>query len=399
MDEDRVFHLDRDLSILVGSVERRSLCQYVSTIGQRAATVESGDVALAYIGEEETDGVRCVRALHSLQVSEEPGSSRRSPALQSKMGRDAKELASGGDNDDDERRRNVSNDGRDGGDLARDEERRLLLRSSSFFTRSHSLTPRSALPVPDLVILSSDLALSVPDLDSDAEQIYKAEFDLTSSETESSRPPSKPQRSSALAVLALIPYVLGRLVRIGELVDQEVKGKQKMVKKFVLRIQINREPLSKEVQLIRDENENFNIKAETMTVEEVKRQRSKATVQSSYIRKECNPNILLILSDIRKECNPNRTLPDYVVVAPPFMYIEQVKNSLTDRIEISAHNSWVGKGENFTGEIRKLNSQWDFILLVSFILFSLRFSPALALKKSYVVYLGGHSHGPERQNP
>ncbi|KAK9089021.1 hypothetical protein Scep_028103 [Stephania cephalantha] len=37
------------------------------------------------------------------------------------------------------------------------------------------------------------------------------------------------------------------------------------------------EPLSKEVQLIRGENENFNIKAETMTVEEVKRQRSKAT--------------------------------------------------------------------------------------------------------------------------
>ncbi|KAK9166494.1 hypothetical protein Scep_001685 [Stephania cephalantha] len=44
------------------------------------------DVALAYIGEEETDGVRCVRALHSLQVSEEPSSSRRSQALQSKIG-------------------------------------------------------------------------------------------------------------------------------------------------------------------------------------------------------------------------------------------------------------------------------------------------------------------------
>ncbi|KAK9110985.1 hypothetical protein Scep_018504 [Stephania cephalantha] len=38
-----------------------------------------------------------------------------------------------------------------------------------------------------------------------------------------------------------------------------------------------REPLSKEVQFIRGENENFNMKAETMTVEEVKRQRSKAT--------------------------------------------------------------------------------------------------------------------------
>ncbi|KAK9127988.1 hypothetical protein Syun_016785 [Stephania yunnanensis] len=41
--------------------------------------------------------------------------------------------------------------------------------------------------------------------------------------------------------------------------------------------QFPREPLSKEVQLIRGENENFNMKAETMTVEEVKRQRSKAT--------------------------------------------------------------------------------------------------------------------------
>lgn len=41
-----------------------------------------------------------------------------------------------------------------------------------------------------------------------------------------------------------------------------------------------------------------------------------------------------------------------VVVAPPFVYIDQVKNSLTDRIEISAQNSWVGKGGAFTGEIR-----------------------------------------------
>ncbi|KAK9099798.1 hypothetical protein Scep_023228 [Stephania cephalantha] len=141
--------------------------------------------------------------------------------------------------------------------------------------------------------------------------------------------------------------VLGRLVRIGELVDQEVKGKQKTVKKLVLRIQMNinkqvnatfwgqkaietssefsnckssdsmviiitsnnvktyrgeptlsstsatkiytspdieeiasfmkGEQLSKEVQLIRGENENFNMKAETMTIEEVKRQRSKVT--------------------------------------------------------------------------------------------------------------------------
>lgn len=41
-----------------------------------------------------------------------------------------------------------------------------------------------------------------------------------------------------------------------------------------------------------------------------------------------------------------------VVVAPPFVYLDQVKNSLTDRIEISAQNSWVGKGGAFTGEIR-----------------------------------------------
>ncbi|KAJ0968708.1 hypothetical protein J5N97_021585 [Dioscorea zingiberensis] len=40
-----------------------------------------------------------------------------------------------------------------------------------------------------------------------------------------------------------------------------------------------------------------------------------------------------------------------VVVAPPYIYIDQVKSSLTDRIEISAQNSWVGKGGAFTGEI------------------------------------------------
>lgn len=40
-----------------------------------------------------------------------------------------------------------------------------------------------------------------------------------------------------------------------------------------------------------------------------------------------------------------------VVVAPPFVYIDQVKNTLTDRIEISGQNSWVGKGGAFTGEI------------------------------------------------
>ncbi|ESQ46008.1 hypothetical protein EUTSA_v10000249mg [Eutrema salsugineum] len=37
-----------------------------------------------------------------------------------------------------------------------------------------------------------------------------------------------------------------------------------------------------------------------------------------------------------------------VVVSPPFVYIDQVKSSLTDRIEISGQNSWVGKGGAFT---------------------------------------------------
>nr|XP_027112078.1 triosephosphate isomerase, chloroplastic [Coffea arabica] len=40
-----------------------------------------------------------------------------------------------------------------------------------------------------------------------------------------------------------------------------------------------------------------------------------------------------------------------VVVAPPFIYIDQVKSSLTDRIEVSAQNCWIGKGGAFTGEI------------------------------------------------
>ncbi|CAL9115320.1 unnamed protein product [Musa textilis] len=40
-----------------------------------------------------------------------------------------------------------------------------------------------------------------------------------------------------------------------------------------------------------------------------------------------------------------------IVVAPPYIYVDQVKQSLTDRIEISAQNCWVGKGGAFTGEI------------------------------------------------
>ncbi|KAK9103060.1 hypothetical protein Sjap_020314 [Stephania japonica] len=42
---------------------------------------------------------------------------------------------------------------------------------------------------------------------------------------------------------------------------------------------IKGEPLTKEVQLIRKENEIFDVKAETMTVEEVKRQRSTAKIR------------------------------------------------------------------------------------------------------------------------
>lgn len=40
-----------------------------------------------------------------------------------------------------------------------------------------------------------------------------------------------------------------------------------------------------------------------------------------------------------------------IVVAPPFVYIDQVINSLTKRIQVSAQNTWVGKGGAFTGEI------------------------------------------------
>ncbi|EPS59362.1 triosephosphate isomerase [Genlisea aurea] len=41
-----------------------------------------------------------------------------------------------------------------------------------------------------------------------------------------------------------------------------------------------------------------------------------------------------------------------VVVAPPFVYIDQVKNSLVNsRIQIAAQNCWTGKGGAFTGEI------------------------------------------------
>ena len=52
-----------------------------------------------------------------------------------------------------------------------------------------------------------------------------------------------------------------------------------------------------------------------------------------------------------------------VVVAPPFIYIDQVKSSLTERIEISAQNSWVSKGGAFTGEIRSASCSFSVIAL------------------------------------
>ncbi|GKV24052.1 hypothetical protein SLEP1_g33714 [Rubroshorea leprosula] len=66
---------------------------------------------------------------------------------------------------------------------------------------------------------------------------------------------------------------------------------------------------------------------------------------------KCNgtkESITKLVSDL----NSATLEPDVdVVVAPPFVYIDQVKNSLTERIDISAQNSWVQKGGAFTGEI------------------------------------------------
>ncbi|XP_004289838.1 PREDICTED: triosephosphate isomerase, chloroplastic [Fragaria vesca subsp. vesca] len=58
------------------------------------------------------------------------------------------------------------------------------------------------------------------------------------------------------------------------------------------------------------------------------------------------------ISKLVSDLNSAKLEPDVdVVVAPPFLYLDQVKSSLTDRIEISGQNSWVGKGGAFTGEI------------------------------------------------
>ncbi|EFJ10235.1 hypothetical protein SELMODRAFT_447410 [Selaginella moellendorffii] len=40
-----------------------------------------------------------------------------------------------------------------------------------------------------------------------------------------------------------------------------------------------------------------------------------------------------------------------VVVSPPFVYLDQVIGSISNGIEVSGQNSWIGKGGAFTGEI------------------------------------------------
>ncbi|XP_057783155.1 triosephosphate isomerase, chloroplastic-like [Salvia miltiorrhiza] len=58
------------------------------------------------------------------------------------------------------------------------------------------------------------------------------------------------------------------------------------------------------------------------------------------------------ISKLVSELNSAALEPDVdVVVAPPFIYIDQVSNSLSHRLEIAAQNCWTGKGGAFTGEI------------------------------------------------
>ncbi|GAB2291982.1 Triosephosphate isomerase, cytosolic [Dionaea muscipula] len=70
------------------------------------------------------------------------------------------------------------------------------------------------------------------------------------------------------------------------------------------------------------------------------------------------------ISKLVAELNEANLEPDVdVVVAPPFLYIDQVKGSLTSRIDVSAQNCWIGKGGAFTGEIsveqlKDLGCQW-----------------------------------------
>lgn len=78
---------------------------------------------------------------------------------------------------------------------------------------------------------------------------------------------------------------------------------------------------------------------------------------------KCNgtkESITKLVSDL----NSASLEPDVdVVVSPPFVYIDQVRSSLTDRIEVSAQNCWTGKGGAFTGEIsveqlKDIGCQW-----------------------------------------
>ncbi|KAK4765447.1 hypothetical protein SAY86_026537 [Trapa natans] len=66
---------------------------------------------------------------------------------------------------------------------------------------------------------------------------------------------------------------------------------------------------------------------------------------------KCNgtkESITKLVSDL----NSATLEPDVdVVVSPPFVYLDLVKSSLTDRIDVSAQNSWISKGGAFTGEI------------------------------------------------
>ncbi|KAG6556876.1 hypothetical protein Mapa_001456 [Marchantia paleacea] len=65
--------------------------------------------------------------------------------------------------------------------------------------------------------------------------------------------------------------------------------------------------------------------------------------------KESVKKLVAELNDVKFEDDVD------VVVAPPFIYLDMVLNSLTKRIEVSAQNSWVGKGGAFTGEIRNMS--------------------------------------------
>ncbi|KAG0589187.1 hypothetical protein M758_1G001300 [Ceratodon purpureus] len=51
----------------------------------------------------------------------------------------------------------------------------------------------------------------------------------------------------------------------------------------------------------------------------------------------------LNFATIEKDCE--------VVVAPPYLYISQVRKTLKDEIQVAAQNSWYNKGGAFTGEI------------------------------------------------